>query len=98
METIAVRVKKVEELDNFGKILDENRSEVVRDLIVQGKKMKALELYKNNKVSIETASKLAGIPLGEFFDLMEEYKVKLNITLEDAKEAMENARKSLNVK
>ena len=98
METIAVRVKKVEELDNFSRILDENRSKVIRDLIDYGRKMKSLELYKSNKVSLGTAAKLAGINLGEFFDLMEEYKVKINLNLEDAREAMENARKGLKVK
>lgn len=92
METVAVRLKKISDLDFFGKILDEKRSEVIRNLIDEGRKMKALELYKQNKVSLEVASKLAGVTLGEFFDLLEEYKIKLNMTLDDAKEAMKNAR------
>ena len=93
MEAVAVRLDKVEELDNFTKILNENRSGVIRELIVEGRKMKAIELYKSNKVSLETAANLAGLTLGQFLDLMEEYKIKINQTLDDAKEAMDNARK-----
>ena len=98
METIAVRLKRIEELDYFSKVLDENRSEVIRDLLDNGRKLKALELYKQNKVSLGLASKLAGLTLGDFLDLMEEYKVKINLDVEDAKTALENARKFLRVR
>ena len=58
---------------------------------MEGKKMK--ELYKNKKVSLGLAAKFAGMRLGDFLDLLEEFNVKLNLTLEDAKTALENARK-----
>ena len=48
MEVISVRLKRLKELDYFSKLLNENRSEVVRDLVDEGKKLKALELYKEN--------------------------------------------------
>ena len=54
--------------------------------------LKAIELYKQRKVSLGLASKLSGLSLSEFLDLLEEYNVKLNLTLEDAKESMENAK------
>lgn len=91
MEIISVRLKRLKELDYFSKLLNENRSEVVRDLVEEGKKLKAIELYKQKKVSLGLASKLSGLTLSEFLDLLEEYNVKLNLTLEDAKEAMRNA-------
>ena len=95
METISLRLKKVNELDYFGKLLQENRSAVVRDLIDEGKKMKAINLYKSKKISLGLGAKLAGLTLIDFLDLLEEYNVKLNLTLEDAKTAMENAEKLL---
>jgi len=95
MDIISVRLKKLKELDYFSKILNENRSEVVRDLVEEGKKLKAIELYKQKKVSLGLASKLSGLTLSEFLDLLEEYKVKLNLTLEDAKESLRNAEKLL---
>ena len=93
MEIISVRLKKLKELDYFSKILNENRSEVVRDLVDEGKKLKAIELYKQKKISLGLASKLSGLTLSEFLDLLEEFNVKLNLTLEDAKESMRNAEK-----
>ena len=95
METISLRLKKVNELDYFGKLLQENRSAVVRDLIDEGKKMKAINLYKSKKISLGLGAKLAGLTLSDFLDLLEEYNVKLNLTLDDAKMAMKNADKLL---
>ena len=93
MEIISVRLKKLKEIDYFSKVLNENRSEVVRELVEEGKKLKAIELYKQKKVSLGLASNLAGLTLSEFLDLLEEFNVKLNLTLDDAKEAMKNAEK-----
>lgn len=91
MEILSVRLKRLKDLDYFSKLLNENRSEVVRDLVEEGRKLKAIELYKQRKVSVGLASKLSGLTLSEFLDLLEEYNVKLNLTLEDAKEAMRHA-------
>ena len=93
MEIISVRLKRLKELDYFSKLLNENRSEVVRTLVEEGKKLKAIELYKQKKISLGLGAKLAGMTLSDFLDLLEEYNVKLNLTLEDAKEAMKNAEK-----
>lgn len=93
MEIISVRLRRLKELDYFSELLNENRSEVVRELVEDGKKLKAIELYKQRKISLGLASKLCGLTLSEFLDLLEEYNIKLNLTLEDAKEAMRNAEK-----
>lgn len=91
METVSIRLEDPKELDSLGKILKENRSEVVRELLEEGKKMKALTLYKTRKISLGLAAKFAGVTLSEFLDLLEEYHIKINITLEDAKLAMKHA-------
>ena len=95
METISIRLDKIKELDFFGKRFNENRSKLVRELLEEGKKMKALKLYKKSKISLGLAAKLAGMSISDFLDLLEEYNIKLNLTLEDAKLAMENAEKAL---
>lgn len=95
METISIRLDKIGELDFFGKILKENRSELLRDLLEEGKKMKAINLYKNKKISLGLAAKLAGVSISDFLDLLEDYNVKLNLTLEDAKSAMKHAEEVL---
>ena len=57
------------------------------------KQLKIMEIYKQKKISLGLASKLSGLTLSEFLDLLEEFNVKMNFTLEDAKEAMKNAEK-----
>ena len=95
MEIISVRLKRLRDIDHFSKLLNENRSEVVRELVEEGRKLKAIKLYKQKKVSLGLASKLAGLTLSEFLDLLEEYNVSLNLILEDAKEAMKHAEEIL---
>jgi len=91
METVSIRLKKVKELDYFGKLLKENRSKIIRDLLEEGKKMKAMNLYKNKKISLGLAARFADMSLSDFLDLLEEHNIKLNLTLEDAKLAMKHA-------
>ena len=95
METISIRLKKVRELNYFGKLLKENRSELVRDLLEEGKKMKAINLYKNKKISMGLAARFADMSISDFLDLLEEHNVRLNLTLEDAKLAMKHAEEIL---
>lgn len=95
METISIRIGKMKEIDEFTELLKENRSETIRELLEEGKKMKALELYKQKKISMGLAAKLAGLTLSEFIGLMKEFNVTLNITLDEVKESIESAKKLL---
>lgn len=95
METISIRIGKMKEIDEFTELLKENRSETIRELLEEGKKMKALELYKRKKISVGLAAKLAGLTLSEFIDLMKEFNVTLNITFDEVKESIEAAKKLL---
>jgi len=91
MEIISLRLDKIKELDSFGRLLQQNRSSIVRELLEEGKKMKAIKLYREKKISLGLGAKLSGMCLSDFLDLLEEYNVKLNLALEDAKIAMKNA-------
>ncbi|MBI1936347.1 UPF0175 family protein [Candidatus Woesearchaeota archaeon] len=95
METVSVRLKDIKEIDYFGKLLKEKRSELVRDLVEEGRKMKALNLYKSKKVSLGLGARFAGLSLSEFLDLMSEHNINLNLTLEDAKLSMKYAKELL---
>lgn len=95
METVSIRLDNIKELDYFGKVLKKDRSKLIRDLLKEGKKMKSIELYRNKKISIGLAAKFAGLTISEFLDLLEEYHIELNLSLDDAKLAMKNAEEIL---
>ena len=94
MDTVSSRLN-TGALDLFGEVLNERRSEVVRELVKKGQKVKAVELYKEKRVSLGLGAKLAGVPLGEFLDLLKLHNADLNITQEDVEDALKAARKVL---
>jgi len=91
METVCVRMN-IEDIDFFAKVLKEKKSSVLRELVNEGKKIKAVTLYKEGKVSLGLGAKLAGLILSEFIDLLREQQITLNITQEDVEEALKTAR------
>ena len=94
METVSSRLN-TDTLDIFGEVLNEKRSEVVRELVEKGQKVRAVELYKEKKVSLGLGSKMAGGSLGEFLDLLKLHNVDLNISKEDVQDALNAARRIL---
>jgi len=68
---------------------------MLRELIDEGRKMKSIELYKLGKVSLGLGAKIARLSISEYIDLLKEYKVQINIDIDDAKKALEYARKTL---
>ncbi len=57
--------------------------------------MKSIKLYKQGKVSLGLGAKIARLSISEYIDLLKEYKVQTNIDIDDAKKALEYARKAL---
>ena len=92
METVSSRLD-LKTVSLFGKILNQKRSEVVRELVESGKKHKAVELYKQKKVSLGLGAKLADVNLSEFIDLLGEHNASLNLEKEDVEMALKTARK-----
>ena len=93
-EAISVRMNK-EEIEKISELLKEKRSDIIRTLVNEGKKMLAIELYKKKKVSLGLASRLSGLSLSEFIDLLKEFNITLNLEKEDVKQALNYARKLL---
>ncbi|MBI2664132.1 UPF0175 family protein [Candidatus Woesearchaeota archaeon] len=92
MEIASARLD-TEMIDAFGKVLNQKRSEVIRNLIETGKKEKAIQLYREKKVSLGLAAELAGTSLSEFIDLLKDHDLCLNLEKEDVIKALETARK-----
>ncbi|MBI2575022.1 UPF0175 family protein [Candidatus Woesearchaeota archaeon] len=94
MQTVSSRLD-LDAIKLFGKVLNEKRSEVVRELVESGKKHKAVELYENKKVSLGMGARLAGLTLSEFIDLLKDHNAYLNLEKEDVQQALGTARKVL---
>jgi predicted HTH domain antitoxin len=95
MKTISVRLKDKKALDFIARVLNVKKSEAIRDLLKSGRKMRAIELYKESKVSLGLGAKIAGLTLSEFFDLLKEYKIEINLDVEDAKKALDYAEEKM---
>ncbi len=94
METVSSRLD-TETIGLFKKFLKVNNSEVIRTLVEAGKKEKAVELYKNKKVSLGLGARLAGLTLSEFIDLLGQHNINLNLEKIDVENALKTARKVL---
>ena len=92
METLSVRMD-VEDLKHFSNVLNEKKSAVLRELVKEGKKHKAVYLYKEKKVSLGLGARLAGVTLSEFIDLLGEHNIPLNLDKADVEKALNTARK-----
>ncbi len=94
MDVLSVRIN-TNDLHLFSKVLKENKSRVLRELVTEGKKHKAAYLYKEKKVSLGLGARLAGVTLSEFIDLLKEHNINLNVEKEDVQEALKTARRFL---
>ncbi len=94
-EVISCRLDKREVafLAEYSKTRNETRASVLRELVEAGRKMEALTLYKEGKASLGKASKIAGLSISEMIDLLADFGVGLNTTLDDFRESMLHAKK-----
>lgn len=93
--TISVRYEHAKDLEYITELLGLKRSETLRELIDEGRKMKSIELYKHGKVSLGLGAKIARLSISEYIDLLKEYKIQINIDIEDARKALQYARTAL---
>ena len=93
MKIMATRLDKesLNYLDKLSSMLKLDKSSLIRQLIHRGieedKKERALELYIKGKLTLEGASKFAGMYIGDFMDLMKEKGIESNLTLDAVKKA-----------
>ncbi len=78
------------ELEFIEKVEKSDRATVVRKLLEEGirewKKKYALELYRERKVSLWKAARIAGISLWDMMNLISQHKIPLDYTEEDLRE------------
>ena len=98
-EIVSTRVpddlaKDLEEIEKEEKT---DRATVVRKLlakaIAQWKLEKALTLYRDGKITLWKAAKIAGLSLWEMMDIIKERKVPFRYTYEDFRQDFETALK-----
>lgn len=93
--TISVRYEHLNDLKFLKDMMGLKMSEMLRELIDEGRKMKSIELYKQGKVSLGLGAKIARLSISEYMDLLKEYKIRINVDIEDAKRSLQYARMNL---
>lgn len=99
LKTISTRMdnESLNYIDGIMKTFNLDRSTAIRIIFKKGldkdRQERALELYSKGKLSLGSACKFANMYLGEFLELMREYGVESNLTLEDVKEGSKNLNK-----
>lgn len=58
---------------------DTTSESVILDRIIKNRQILALNLYKKNKISVEKASEIAGIPLMEMYKLLSKNNMKFKL-------------------
>ena len=102
LDLISTRIDKdsLIYVDKVTKQTHLDRSTIMRQLLKKGieedRKERAVDLYSKGKLSIEGASKFAGVYIGEFFDLLKERGITSKITVEDYKKGLKNLKKIFN--
>lgn len=81
-----VTIELPEEVFNKARIDLKSASEEVRRLI-------ALELYRERKISMSRAAEIAGMPLSEFISLSSSKEISIYYTIEDLENDREIAKK-----
>ena len=95
MKTMSIRMDKenYEFLTELSKEEKGDLSKAVRELVYRGRLMLAVERYKKGEVSLGRASELAGVPVGQMINVLEEYGIKSNLEKEDYLKASRNLRR-----
>jgi predicted HTH domain antitoxin len=66
----------------------------VRDLVIRGRLLLAIEKYRDGEVSLGRAAELAGIPVGQMMTVLSEFGVESRIEKEDYFEGLQNLVKA----
>lgn len=70
----------------------ENISQAVRDLVVKGRLMLAIEAYRVGKASLGKAAEIAGLSISETIDLLTRYGVPANLEYNDYLQSLQNVQ------
>jgi predicted HTH domain antitoxin len=71
-----------------------NLSKAVRDLVMRGRVLLAVERYKKGDASLGKAAQLAGLSVGQMMTLLTEFGVESRIEKDDYLEGLKNLTKA----
>lgn len=100
MPSISARIpdEDAERLEEVAGLLDEDRSTVIRKALREGMRelriRKAVERYQSGDVSAKQAARIAGVSLGEWFEIARERNLTTQLTPEDLERDAEAVRDS----
>ncbi|MDI6903486.1 MAG: UPF0175 family protein [Methanocellales archaeon] len=99
METISTRVPKeiIEAMQEIEEIEQSDRATVVRKLLVKAieewEKNRAIQLYRDGKITLWRAARMANLSLREMMKLAAEKGIEFRYTEKDLEEDIETALK-----
>jgi predicted HTH domain antitoxin len=70
------------------------RTKAVRDMVIRGRVLLAVERYKKGEASLGRAAELAGVPVGQMMTLLAEFGVESRIEENDYLQGLAAIRKA----
>jgi predicted HTH domain antitoxin len=95
-KTMSIRMDR-ENYEFLTEISKEERSDLskaVRDLVMRGRVLLAVERYKKGDASLGKAAQLAGLSVGQMMTLLAEFGVESRIEKDDYLEGLKNLAKA----
>ena len=95
-KTMSIRMDR-ENYEFLTEISKEERSDLskaVRDLVMRGRVLLAVERYKKGDASLGKAAHLAGLSVGQMMTLLAEFGVESRIEKDDYLEGLKNLAKA----
>ena len=92
MKVLTLRLPEdvLEKIDNIARREGKERSEVIREILKIGLRDKfiedALKAYKEGKVSIWKAAKIAGLSLWEFVEILKDKSIEIQYGIRELEE------------
>ena len=95
-KTVSIRLEAddYQSLSSLAEAEQEDLSTAVRDLIVRGRILLALERYREGKASLSKAAELAGVSVSEMMDLLAEHGISADLRVEDYRESLRTLREA----
>lgn len=98
MPSISARIPDDEEatLEEVAELLEEDKSTTIRKALQEGLRdlriRVAVEQYQSGEVSVNEAARIAGVPLGEWFEIARERNLTSQLSPEDLEADADVAR------
>ena len=94
-KTMSVRMDR-DNYDFLHEITKEEGSDLskaVRDMVIRGRILLAVERYKKGEASLGRAAELAGVPFGQMMTILTEFGVESRLEKEDYLQGFKNLQK-----